>query len=124
MTEKPQRLFRSSSRHHRERRGREERRRERRGDSISELPLFLFRRTGGTVDGRPEWWRNGKEFARDQNKWEEERGGEETAEKRRRGREGTRNKQEKCRGEKARKSRKEGDEEDRQEEAQGGTKSA
>jgi hypothetical protein len=56
-----ERLFRSSSGHHRGTRGYEERRREQRGDSAGELPLFLFRGTGRTVDGWPEWWSNEKE---------------------------------------------------------------
>ena len=56
-----ERLFRSSSGHPRGTRGYEERRRERRGDSVAELPLFLFRGNGRTVDGWPEWWSNGKE---------------------------------------------------------------
>ena len=59
-----ERLFRSSSGHHRGTRGFEERsrrRRERRGDSVAGLPLFLFRGTGRTVDGWPEWWSNEKE---------------------------------------------------------------
>jgi hypothetical protein len=48
LTEKPKRLPRSFSGHHRGKCGPEKRRRERRGDSINELPLFLFCDTGKT----------------------------------------------------------------------------